>query len=189
MTSAAVTTQDVIGMASRMGFRHGKNEKGIPVLTYSTPTGFVMEFPVPWLKPDGLYINDQVSTQLKAMLTSAKMDEDVYNFLRDKSNQEKINKACLDYGMVYDDTDHRFYYVEKGNAVFGVDHDYIASLICTGKASIDHVKDILDTFKETAEFEHKQSIKASGQELLGKDMKGKKRNGSKGRKKAGKNRR
>ncbi|MBR2058978.1 MAG: hypothetical protein IJ982_08735 [Fibrobacter sp.] len=86
-----------------------------------------------------------------------------------------------------DNTDHRFYYVKNGNAVFGVDHDYIASLICTGKASIDHVNDILDTVKETAEFEHAQSVKASGEELLGKTMKGKKRDGSKGRKKSGKN--
>lgn len=189
MANAAVTTQEVLGMASRLGFRHGTNDRGVTVFTYSTSTGFVMEFPVPWLKAGGLYIRDQVSNQLNAMHKSAKMDEDVYNFLRVKGNQEKINKACMDYGMVYDNTDHMFYYVVDGKAVFGVDHDYIASLICTGKASIDHVSDILDTFKETAEFEYEQSVKASGAELVGKKMKGKKKDGKSRRKKAGKNRR
>jgi len=181
MNSTTVSTKDVLLMASRLGFKHGKNDKGIPALTYSSANGFVMEFLVPWLKDDGTYLYDQVCTQLNAMKTSARMDEEVYDFLRNKDNQEKINRACLDFGMVYDNNDHMFYYVKGGKALFGVDHDYIASLICTGKASIDHLDDMLATFLDTSEFEHEQSAKASGKQLLEKGKKGKKG----GRKKAG----
>ena len=180
MENNTVTTQEVITMASRLGFRYGTNDKGVPSLTYSTATGFVMEFPVPWMKDGGFYMLDQVSNQLNAMKNSAKLDEDVYEFLRNKANQEKINKACLDFGMIYDNTDRRFYYVVKGKAVFGVDHDYIASMVCTGKADIGHLDALLETFKETAEFESEQSAKASGKGLI-KCKKGSKVDGRKKR--------
>lgn len=183
MASGAVTAQEVLLMAKRLGFRYGKNDKGIPALTYSSANGFVMEFMVPWLTDNGLYVYEQVCTQLNAMKQSAMMDEEVYNFLKVKGNQERIDRACLDFGMVYDSTDRRFYYVVDGKAVFGVDHDYIASMVCTGKASIDHLDDLLKTFMETAEFEHEQSAKATGKELIGRRAAS---TGKKGGKKEGK---
>lgn len=172
MSSQAVDNRAVLAMAARLGFSHGTNSKGQTVFTYSSPSGFAMEFPVPWLKPDGTYISEQVSMQLGAMMHSAKMDEQVFEFLRVKDNVERINRACLDFGMVYDEKDGRFYYVKNRKALFGVDHDYIASLICTGKASIDHLDDMLDTFRETAEYEHGQSVKASGADIVGKRIRG-----------------
>ena len=168
----AIDYNTVISMARRMGFEAANNGK-FPVFRYESPLGFKMEFPANWLKADGSYVDEQVATQLSAMQKSIKEDEKVFNFLSDQRNVDAITKACIDYGMVYDEADERFYYVERKAAVFSVDHDYIASLVCQGKASMDHLPELLDTFKETAKFEHKQSIRASGKELLGDGKSGK----------------
>lgn len=169
----AIAKPDVIRMATGLGFRYRKNEKNVPSLIYSTPSGFAMEFPLQWLRDDGYYSMEQVSTQLNAMLKSARLDQKVYDFLRNTANVNKINTACTEYGLVYVEKDKKFYCVENGEAVFGVDHDYIASMICTGKASVDNLRELLDTFKETAIFEREQSIKASGAGLVGKPIVGK----------------
>lgn len=182
----AMDSKAVTAMASRLGLRRGVNDKGMQVFRYSSPSGFGMEFTVPWLKDDGYYERLQVENQLRAMLDSAKMDEKVYNYLKNEGNVKKINDACLSYGMRYDESDRRFYYVVDGKALFGVDHDYIASLICTGKATEDHLKDLLDTFKETAEFERGKTVEASGKFLL---HKRKKKNGNKKKQNTRKNRR
>ena len=161
----AIDYNTVIGIARRMGFEPGNNGK-FPVFRFASPAGFKMEFPATWLKEDGSYVDEQVKMQFGAMLQSIREDEKVFNFLSNQANVDAITKACIDYGMVYDQDDQRFYYVVRKKAVFSVDHDYIASLVCQGKASMDNLRELLDTFKETAEFEHKQSIKASGRELL-----------------------
>ena len=170
MSNQAISTSDVLTMASRLGFRPGQNAKGQYVLNYASMSGFAMEFAVPWLKQGATYSSEQVETQLAAMMQSAKMDEKVYDFLKVKGNVEAINGACKKFGMVYDEGDGRFYYVKDGSALFGVDHDYIASLICTGKASLEHLDDMLDTFRDTAEYEYEQSLKASGSELVGQGL-------------------
>lgn len=184
MNDKAITFNEVIGMASGMGLNHAIGDKGVPTLVYSATSGFAMEFQVPWLKAGGVYIMEQVSKQLGAMKKSAKLEEDVFDFLNVPMNLKKINDACIEYGMVYDSDDRRFYYVQGAKALFGVDHNYIASLICTGKASLDHLKDLLDTFKDTAEFEREQSRKASGQSLVGKKAIRKKSDGKKGTRKS-----
>ena len=184
MSNQAASTADILSMASRLGFRPGRNNNGQYVLTYTSLSGFAMEFAVPWLKENATYSRKQVETQLSAMMQSAKMDEKVYDFLKVKGNVDTINGACKKFGMVYDEDDGRFYYVKDGSALFGVDHDYIASLICTGKASIEHLDDMLDTFRETAEYEYEQSLKASGADIVGK-KKGKINGNGKRRKKAG----
>ena len=118
------------------------------------------------LTEDGRYDAQQVRSQMQAMLKSAKMDEQVYNFLKVQDNVDRITKACKDFGMTYDESTGNFYYVRKGKAVFGVDHDYIASLVCTGKASMDNLKGLLEMFLETAEFEAECTRVASGEDLL-----------------------
>lgn len=155
----------VVRMAAGVGLRLG-NHEGRPVFVYGKPGGFGMEFACQWLTEDGKYDPQQVRTQLQAMLGSAKLDEKVYDFLHVQSNVDRITKACKDFGMVYDSSTGSFYYVKKGKAVFGVDHDYIASLVCTGKASMDKLKELLETFLETAEFEAECSRVASGEGLL-----------------------
>lgn len=155
----------VVRLAAGAGLRLGNNA-GRPVFIYGKPGGFGMEFACQWLTEDGRYDAQQVRSQLQAMLKSAKMDEQVYNFLKVQDNVDRITKACKDFGMTYDESTGNFYYVRKGKAVFGVDHDYIASLVCTGKASMENLKGLLEMFLETAEFEAECTRVASGEDLL-----------------------
>ena len=159
--------EGVIAAATRMGFRYEKNRVGGESLVYASPVGFSMAFSLPWLNRDGVYPADQVGNQLNAMMKSARLDEQVYRFLKDESNIRKINEACTKFGMTYDEQDKKFYYVVDGSALFGVDHDYIASLVCTGKATMDKLSELLDTFKETAEHEISQIRLASGEAVVG----------------------
>ncbi len=164
---ALIDYEGVLAAATRMGFRHERKPIGGESLVYASPVGFSMAFSLPWLNRDGVYPADQVGNQLNAMMKSARMDERVYRFLKDDSNIRKINEACEKFGMNYDEQDKRFYYVVDGSALFGVDHDYIASLICTGKATMDKLDELLDTFKETAEHEMAQIRLASGDAVVG----------------------
>lgn len=159
--------EGVLAAATRMGFRHERKPVGGESLVYTSPVGFSMAFSLPWLNQDGAYPVEQVRNQLTAMMKSAKMDERVYSFLKDDSNIRKINEACKKFGMNYDEQDKKFYYVVDGSALFGVDHDYIASLVCTGKATMDKLDELLDTFKETAEHEMAQIRLASGDAVVG----------------------
>lgn len=177
---ALIDYEGVLAAATRMGFRHERKPIGGESLVYTSPIGFSMAFSLPWLHQDGAYPVDQVRNQLTAMMKSAKMDEQVYRFLKDESNIRKINEACEKFGMTYDEQDKKFYYVVDGSALFGVDHDYIASLVCTGKATMDKLGELLDTFKETAEHEMAQIRLASGDAVVGVlHAKGKKKNESK----------
>lgn len=164
---ALIDYEGVLAAATRMGFRYEKNKVGGESLVYASPAGFSMAFSVPWLNRDGVYPADQVGNQLNAMMKSARMDEQVYMFLKDEANIRKINEACTKFGMTYDEKDKKFYYVVDGSAMFGVDHDYIASLVCTGKATMDKLGELLDTFKETAEHEISQIRLASGEAVVG----------------------
>lgn len=182
MIDNSMTSGEVVEMAARKGFRCGSNKFGRTFL-YATPSGFGMEFAAQWLTDDGIFVRQQVQDRLNAMLESAKQDEKIYVFLKNAANVKRINDACIAYGMVYDDSEKKFYYVVDGSALFGVDHDYIASLVVTGKASIDHLEDLLDTFKETAEFELNKSSMASGKQLIGTHVKKRKRANGTGKKK------
>lgn len=176
MPQPTIKYAGVVNLAKSLGFSFVEVTEHGPVMRYASPSKFVMEFTVQWLTKDGEYPLDQVRQQLTAMKNSALMDEKVFIFLSNQDNVDAISKACLDFGMVYDKDDERFYYVVKKKALFTVDHDYIASLICTGKASMDTLHELLETFKETAEFEHGRSEVASGKSLLrgkGKHGKGK----------------
>ena len=163
--ASAIDYDGVVSMCRRLGFEPANNGK-FPVLRYTSPTGFNLEFPAQWMKEGGTYSDEQVAMQLQAMLKSVQADEKVYTFLQDQKNVDRITKACLDFGMVYDRNDERFYYLKGHKAVFAVDHDYIASLVCSGKASMDALKELLETFLETAEFEHEKSKEATGKSLM-----------------------
>ena len=163
--ASAIDYNGVVSMCRRMGFEPANNGK-FPVLRYTSPTGFGLEFTAQWMKEDGTYNDEQVAMQLQAMLKSVQEDEKVYIFLQDQENVDRITRACLDFGMVYDKDDGMFYYVKGRKAVVAVDHDYIASMVCSGKASMDALKELLETFLETAEFEHEKSKEATGKALI-----------------------
>ena len=174
-----------VAMCRHMGFEPGSNGK-FTVLKYASRSGFSLEFPATWLKEGGTYSDEQVMTQLRAMKRSVREDDKVYKFLSDQRNVDRITRACIDFGMVYDEGDRRFYYVRDRKAVFAVDHDYIASLVCTGKASMDKLDELLQTFLETADFEHEKSREATGRHLMKRKKDSAKPAKVKGKKDAGK---
>lgn len=114
-----------------------------------------IKFAAQWLKADPLaeYDLDAVRRMLTGMVESARGEVAVRNYLSDQGNVDLINDAMLRFGMTYSEEDGQFYYVRDGKALFGVDHDYIASLICTGKAKPDTLGDTLADMLETAEYE------------------------------------
>ena len=131
----AISYERVLQIARSLGFSLSKNAVG-PALVYRSSLGIVREFTVPWLQQGKFYPDDQVRSQLEGMHKSAKAEDDIVIFLKNQSNVDAINEACFEFGMVYDQEDRRFYYVVNHVALFGLDHDYIASLLLTKSASV-----------------------------------------------------
>lgn len=195
--SNAISYERVVQIARSLGFSLAQNAVG-PALIYRSSTGIVREFTVPWLQPGKFYPDDQVRDQLGHMRKSAKEEDDIVNFLKIQSNVDAINEACFDFGMVYDRDDKRFYYVVDRVALFGLDHDYIASLLLTKSASVMDlmcadtksgdlpkvnmgntkdvikaaVKSILAAHRMDAEESRRNTRDASGEDLVGKPIKG-----------------
>lgn len=193
----AISYERVLQIARSLGFSLSKNAVG-PALVYRSSLGIVREFTVPWLQQGKFYPDDQVRSQLEGMHKSAKAEDDIVIFLKNQSNVDAINEACFEFGMVYDQEDRRFYYVVNHVALFGLDHDYIASLLLTKSASVmdlmcadskdgklpamnmgnskevikTAVKSILAAHKMDAEESRKNIRAASGEDLVGKPIKG-----------------
>lgn len=144
------------------GFTYGFGLEGSKFTYSAAGSPFTMAFAAPWLKADPLAEYDLVAVRkmLTSMLESARAEYKVYMYLQDPENVDMITRTMTEFGMTYDEADRQFYYVRDGKAVFGVDFDYIASMICTGKTDKDKLLETLGDMLETAEYEAQESKRA-----------------------------
>ena len=143
-----------INILKNSGFLYRGKTDGITQFEYRTGSGFAMSFAVQWLDCgyDAKFNLDDVRRQVSSMLESARLEEMVYKFLKNPAKRQALADACMAFGMRPDD-DGTFYYVVDGKALFGVELDYLASLVCTGKADVLNLQDTLEAMKDSAETE------------------------------------
>lgn len=152
----SITREAALNILKNSGFAYAGKEGGITQVKYKSDIGFTMSFAVQWLDCgfDAKFDLAEVRKMVATMLENVRMEETVYRFLKTKGNREKIDRACSEYGMVRSQPDDgQWYYVVDGSALFGVDADYLASLVCTGKADLGKLADTLDAMKDSAEHE------------------------------------
>lgn len=152
--SVSIGRDAAINILKNSGFVYKGKEGGVTQVEYRASSGFTLSFAVQWLDCgyDAKFDLGEVRRAVAKMLENARLEVQVYEFLKKPANQKAISDACRAFGMK-PDTDGKYYYVVDGNALFGVDMDYIASLVCTGKADIGNLTDTLEAMRDSAEHE------------------------------------
>lgn len=115
---------------------------------YETEDGFKMEFAIQWdLDKNMLYDLARMRKVLTQMVNNVEHEHAKYVKMNDKTFVETLSKELTDYGMesLGDDA---FAYKENDQYIFGVDLDYIVSLLVIN--TNETVKSILDQMKDDA---------------------------------------
>lgn len=131
-----------------------------PAFVYSSRSGFSMEFPVKWLSSDNGrdYELMQVRHVLNHMTASAKREERIFDFMRDKKKMDELFLAAKDFGMTYD-ADNKMLICKKTRhsrtALYTVELDYIVALKLENCKDMSY-KEIFEALKDSAEQDKKE---------------------------------
>lgn len=143
METKEIDYEQVIRLFANNGFELSDNQA--KTFIYEDDDGFKMEFAVPWdLNENRTYDLANMRKILTDWSRHVTLEHAKFEKLKDKDFVDSISKDLADYGME-DMGNDSFAYKEGDTYLFGVDLDYIVTLLVINKD--ETVKSLLDQMK------------------------------------------
>lgn len=144
MENNDINYDQVLRLFANNGFElstEGPDKKFI----YDDGDGFKLEFAIPWdLNERRVYNLAETRKVLTGLVNNVKVEREKFEKMKDKDFVDSISKALTDYGME-DLGDDNYAYKEGDTYLFGVDLDYLVTLLVINKD--ETVKSLLDQMK------------------------------------------
>lgn len=136
---------------------------GINHMVYESDDGFRIAFAVTWLMDDDrTYPLAQARKVMTTMLDSVKHEHAVYLKMQDKKFCEDLVDSISAFGLMYDEENDNYVYVEDDTVIFKTDLDYIVSLsVINPKESINSLLDMM-RFDAKATINERANAEVSG---------------------------
>lgn len=124
--------------------------------------GLSMEFAVPWLSREvgKTYDLAKVRSVLGEMMRNVHHTEAIRNKKNDTSFMETLSKEMTEFGMQHIENTESFAYEDDGKYLFGVDLDYIISLLVINKG--ETVTSLLTAMRDSERDKRTNTLKTRG---------------------------
>lgn len=124
--------------------------------------GLSMEFAVPWLSLEvgKTYDLAKVRSVLGEMMRNVHHTEAIRDKKNDPSFMETVSKEMTEFGMQHIENTESFAYEEDGKYLFGVDLDYIISLLVINKG--ETVTSLLTAMRDSERDKRTNTLKTRG---------------------------
>lgn len=150
--AAKITLDAVKRLFKGNHFNYVSDDTGTKFI-YNDGSGFSLEFPVKWINladPNQTYDLAKVRHVLATMTESAKTEEAIFKFMKDKKKMAELFDAAKEYKLAYDPEKSMLICKKGKKALFVVELDYLVALKI-GPCKDMSYKEIFDNMKEQKE--------------------------------------
>ena len=147
-----ISYENMITLYENNGYEYIENDNKF---SYSDGT-FNIEYYAPWVKQTNVYNLKECKKILKIYNDNTTFEHTVWDSLHNKELIQTIINILNEYGMVFDEGDQKYYYIENNTYIFGVDVDYLIAtyikLNSDTNTPMSYI-DILNTMKDDVKNE------------------------------------